>query len=52
MYERATPGAMTINAKVSKHKGSKTLFGYQREGITMATNSSFEYGIPLGDSSD
>ncbi|MFL2064213.1 DUF916 and DUF3324 domain-containing protein [Latilactobacillus sakei] len=45
-----TPGAMTINAKVSKHKGSKTLFGYQREGITMATNSSFEYGIPLGDS--
>ncbi len=46
----ATPGAMTVNAKVSKHKGSKTLFGYQREGITMATNSSFEYGIPLGDS--
>ncbi|WGI19104.1 DUF916 and DUF3324 domain-containing protein [Latilactobacillus sakei] len=44
----ATPGAMTISATVSKHKGSKVLFGNKREGITMATNSSFEYGIPLG----
>lgn len=46
----ATPGAMTVNAKVTKHKGAKTLFGYQREGVTMATNSSFEFGIPLGQS--
>ncbi|KRM24134.1 hypothetical protein FC90_GL000608 [Latilactobacillus graminis DSM 20719] len=45
----ATPGAMTIRATVSKHKGDKPLFGNRREGITMATNSSFEYGIPLGD---
>lgn len=44
-----TPGAMTVSAKVSQYKGSKALFANQRDGITMATNSSFEYGIPLGD---
>lgn len=43
-----TPGLMKIDAKVSRRKGSKTIFASSKDGHSMATNSSFESGIPLG----
>lgn len=44
----ASIGQLSINAKVSKQNSDKVILKEKRSGLSVAPNSSFEYGIPMG----